>query len=492
MWRDVWQWVECHYEGREGRGREPSPNLQESVCSMIIGKSPFQNGYSMIIRRAVIKNLHGHLNASLSFQPGINVLIGVNGSGKTSILNAIAWTLAPTSVQGGLPAALLLSALNFDEISIALKMPGIRSYRWLRAKRDLNEITIEIDDIEDVLRIPVSIRQTIQRDYRRPANDFWSDRLARQIDEQRDNRVLQYLDDLPGPLYLPLDRRWTEEGGPPIRQYRRRSAMARHQPISEVTMMAERAFRLEQHRINSLTDTLRNEFLASLFQVEKHRIMARVWTKEEIARRRMRIEGALEHLGLPNVEELADKYFSRLEHVATSLGGQTLPDEWYSDLDTSMWFEWIWEVGPLAFRIQRLIPPIEKYNEHRARTSSRSTAFLKSVNRFFHDNAKNLNFSSALELSVGLANGQQIQAQDLSSGELQVLILFTYLYFLFDDPDQEFPVFIDEPELSLHVAWQNQYVDSVVEANPNAQFIIATHSPEIAGQAEDRIIDISP
>ena len=51
---------------------------------------------------------------------------------------------------------------------------------------------------------------------------------------------------------------------------------------------------------------------------------------------------------------------------------------------------------------------------------------------------------------------------------------------------------VDEPELSLHVAWQNRSIDSVKAANPNAQFIIATHSPEIVGDAEDTVIDISP
>ncbi len=72
-----------------------------------------------------------------------------------------------------------------------------------------------------------------------------------------------------------------------------------------------------------------------------------------------------------------------------------------------------------------------------------------------------------------------------------MLILFTFLYFRFD-PEQEFAVLVDEPELSLHVSWQNRYVNSVKAANPNAQFILATHSPEIAGPAaEDTIIDIS-
>ena len=35
--------------------------------------------------------------------------------------------------------------------------------------------------------------------------------VARFLEDQRNNQVLQHLRELPGPLYLPLNRRWTEE-----------------------------------------------------------------------------------------------------------------------------------------------------------------------------------------------------------------------------------------------------------------------------------------
>jgi predicted ATPase len=49
----------------------------------------------------------------------------------------------------------------------------------------------------------------------------------------------------------------------------------------------------------------------------------------------------------------------------------------------------------------------------------------------------------------------------------------------------------DEPELSLHVLWQERLVECVRELNPAAQIIFATHSPDIVGKYNDRVIDVS-
>jgi predicted ATPase len=48
----------------------------------------------------------------------------------------------------------------------------------------------------------------------------------------------------------------------------------------------------------------------------------------------------------------------------------------------------------------------------------------------------------------------------------------------------------DEPELSLHISWQRNIVSAIRSINPNAQIIVATHSPEIAGKFRDRIVDM--
>ena len=75
----------------------------------------------------------------------------------------------------------------------------------------------------------------------------------------------------------------------------------------------------------------------------------------------------------------------------------------------------------------------------------------------------------------------------LSSGEKQLIILFAEALLQRQEPY----IFIaDEPELSLHVAWQREILPAIKKLNPNAQLIVATHSPEVAGKYSDRLIDM--
>jgi predicted ATP-dependent endonuclease of OLD family len=38
---------------------------------------------------------------------------------------------------------------------------------------------------------------------------------------------------------------------------------------------------------------------------------------------------------------------------------------------------------------------------------------------------------------------------------------------------------IDEPEISLHIDWQQRLIDLIRQLNPNAQIILSTHSPAL-------------
>lgn len=77
--------------------------------------------------------------------------------------------------------------------------------------------------------------------------------------------------------------------------------------------------------------------------------------------------------------------------------------------------------------------------------------------------------------------GDEVTERDLrtlSSGEIQLIVIFAHLYF---NPETEKAniFIIDEPELSLHVQWQAKFVDAVLGASSNTQFIMASHSPTI-------------
>jgi predicted ATP-binding protein involved in virulence len=38
---------------------------------------------------------------------------------------------------------------------------------------------------------------------------------------------------------------------------------------------------------------------------------------------------------------------------------------------------------------------------------------------------------------------------------------------------------MDEPEISLHVEWQQRLIETILNLNPNVQIILTTHSPAV-------------
>lgn len=72
--------------------------------------------------------------------------------------------------------------------------------------------------------------------------------------------------------------------------------------------------------------------------------------------------------------------------------------------------------------------------------------------------------------------GETLYPYQLSSGEKQILtILLTVLV----EDSQPYVLFMDEPEVSLHVEWQKRLIDLILELNSNVQIILTTHSPAV-------------
>ena len=86
-------------------------------------------------------------------------------------------------------------------------------------------------------------------------------------------------------------------------------------------------------------------------------------------------------------------------------------------------------------------------------------------------------------------NGQRLPLTSLSSGEQQELVLHYDL--LFRVPSNTV-VLIDEPELSLHVAWQKRFLPELLETVKLSEFdaVIATHSPYIVGERNDLMVGL--
>lgn len=85
--------------------------------------------------------------------------------------------------------------------------------------------------------------------------------------------------------------------------------------------------------------------------------------------------------------------------------------------------------------------------------------------------------------------GETLYPYQLSSGEKQILaILLTVLI----EDNQPYVLFMDEPEVSLHVEWQKRLIDLILDLNPNVQIILTTHSPAVVMNGWiDKITEVS-
>ncbi len=78
---------------------------------------------------------------------------------------------------------------------------------------------------------------------------------------------------------------------------------------------------------------------------------------------------------------------------------------------------------------------------------------------------------------------EAIASDKLSAGEKQMLSFLCYNAF-----SENAAIFIDEPELSLHVDWQRLLLPTLLEQGTGNQFFIATHSPFIYAKYPDKEI----
>jgi energy-coupling factor transporter ATP-binding protein EcfA2 len=87
---------------------------------------------------------------------------------------------------------------------------------------------------------------------------------------------------------------------------------------------------------------------------------------------------------------------------------------------------------------------------------------------------------SEKSILVESGTGERIGLESLSSGEKHLMRMFVEC--LGAGPNA---ILIDEPELSVHIDWQRDLMEILQSLNREAQFVVATHSPEIMAEVPD-------
>lgn len=442
--------------------------------------------------------IHGYLNFDVNFEHDLTFLTGINGSGKTSVIQSIIALISPSFF--------VLANLDFESIQVDIEHEGTK-------------LTIEaVKKIENTVELATSAtNERLQlKKYVPPAEEP----LARTTDRAQDyyremttllatHEVVQIINKLPTPMFLDLDRRATalqerrESGrlvrpGPPSRRPRNIFAFSLSQSLEYATALAEGQYRDTLIAIGRLGDELRRKMILDLLELERGEYFAgplSLPSPAEITtvrnmRRSVETLPQILQLSKDDVERRLLPTLETLESLITELSkkGSDIssyfpnPNQKRSITADDPAFQAFirWNANrPQLQKLVKMVDHVRDYSARRELHSERARNYLQILNSFLKDSGKEVLFDPAGYLWFKIHSMEGLRPTSLlSSGEGQLFVIITHLFF--NPLAQEANVFIiDEPELSLHVQWQELFVSSVISANPNVQYIMATHSPSI-------------
>jgi predicted ATPase len=134
--------------------------------------------------------------------------------------------------------------------------------------------------------------------------------------------------------------------------------------------------------------------------------------------------------------------------------------------------------------LQNVVADIDQV-ERKIAEAVKSRDYLQSLIEKMYSGNKQLKFMDQ-SIRVERLDGRDIGLVSLSSGEKHLLRIFLETLLV-----GESSIMIDEPEISMHVDWQNELIPAMRTLNPSAQLILATHSPEIMTKiSDDKIFNL--
>ena len=119
---------------------------------------------------------------------------------------------------------------------------------------------------------------------------------------------------------------------------------------------------------------------------------------------------------------------------------------------------------------------ISEYIDRDYQLAESIIVFKDIVNSIFSN--KSIDVTDNGKLIISMNNGTTLPLSKLSSGEKQILLIFYQILF---HSNSGSVILLDEPEISLHVTWQQMLGDyfSDICRVRKVQMIVCTHSPQV-------------
>lgn len=404
--------------------------------------------------------------ANATFRDDVNIIIGKNGTGKTSFMNIVHAVLA---VDGD-----ALFDNPFKTVTLILS-DGKRT-RTVRAERieskssafpiieyhiSNRRLAAPLVGFDDGRSMPLSIR-------RRASEDL--------------QRIKQELNSLVSVASLSVYR----IGGDVDPEVRERMGRRIASPVDQ--RLLSLMHRLTQYQLElssaarDVSIQLQRDVLTSLLYADANNNERGYHLEFDETTEKQNLVSAYKQLGVAG-SDISRRIQDHIAAVGTTIRNIKLatakkPHKVTESPEARIDFSAL-----EAFKLTRTV--VEKSLEAETKTEaifSQVNLFLETLKTFITD--KSFSFSGG-ELIVTTEG--PLPLAKLSSGEKQLLILLIEALLQRERP---YIFLADEPELSLHIVWQRNIIMAIRSLNPNAQIVVATHSPEIAGKFKHCLLDM--
>ncbi len=423
------------------------------------------------IKKVIITGFWGDKTVTLDLKSDVNFLIGVNGSGKTTIINLIAATLNADFST--------LDRLQFTKISIYLEDSVFEDIT--------KSAFIEVEKSDKANSPYPNILFKIKKYTNKNPKEYY-------LNELEEQQLIRYPHDY---NYL-IERRHlgrhTYQGDVnlALKELVNVTWLSIHRTNSYARRREEKSFestidlKIEelQNDLIKYFSTLNRKYAIETEKFQKFIFQSLIDTEsqEDTFSFVKNLDANKEKESLKEIFKLFkinDKTFNT--KLETYFKSYALSLE---KLGTNTIF-----INDLSFflgirRIHSVVQEWSNLLQKQKEINVSKDTFLKIINNLLQH--KELMINEKNELVVKTTKNT-FSLTHLSSGEKQLLIILAQSLL------QESSVHIyiaDEPELSMHVDWQEVLVSSLKSINPQSQIIFATHSPDIVGEFDSSIIKV--